>query len=156
MILQKTDLEIIYEQAQAEYPEECCGIIIGLKDDASADEVFMCANVQNQLHQENPEKFPRDARTAYNIDPRQIFKVHKEAREKGLLIKVIYHSHVDAGVYFSDEDRKQAFMAGERRYPDASYLIVSLIDGKVRGSSVFTWHPEREDFDEVALALDNS
>ena len=151
MILRREDLQKIYEHAQSEYPEECCGIVIGSKDDSAADEVCTCTNIQNKLHQENPKEFPRDARTAYNIDPSQIFKAHKEAREKGLIIKLIYHSHVDAGVYFSNEDRKQAFMGEEQIYPGASYLIVSVIDGKVRGSSAFKWNPVKEDFDEIVI-----
>ena len=61
-------LDAIYQHAREGYPEEVCGFIIG----PGCDEARRCENRQNALHAEDPEHFPRDARTAYNIGAKDL------------------------------------------------------------------------------------
>jgi proteasome lid subunit RPN8/RPN11 len=44
-------------------------------------------------------------------------------------VAVIYHSHVDAGAYFSETDRRQALVGGEPAYPNAVYVVTSVVAG---------------------------
>jgi len=98
----------IYAHCEAAYPEEGCGILVGPPDEPLATRVHPCANVQNRLHAEDPKAHPRDARTAYRIDPRELFDLARRLRDEGLAMKAIFHSHADVGAYFSDEDQRQA------------------------------------------------
>lgn len=58
-------------------------------------------------------------RRRYSIDPRDMLKAQKQAREKGLSIIGIYHSHPDHVAVPSECDRIQA-------WPEYAYIIVSV------------------------------
>lgn len=141
-------MEEVREQAIAEYPYECCGIIIGKTETDEADILFPCTNIQNKLHQKDPETFVRDARTAFYIEPRELMKILKEAEKKQLTIKVFYHSHPDHDAYFSQEDETMALFDGEPLYPSASYLVVSVYDRKVKDEALFSWNPDKRIFEQ--------
>ena len=150
MRISNRDLNSIYEQAAAEYPAECCGIITlaGEGDDLV---VHRCENIQSRLHAEDPEKFPRDARIAYYIDPQQLYDIVSAAEKVGGGVASIYHSHIDCEAYFSEEDKERAMAWDEPIYPDAVYLVVSVVDGQVRSHKGFAWDPGAADFAEVVL-----
>ncbi len=63
------------------------------------------------------EKFTKERR--YTIDPRDMLRVQKQAREKRLKIIGIYHSHPDQVAEPSECDRAQA-------WPEYAYTIVSV------------------------------
>jgi proteasome lid subunit RPN8/RPN11 len=127
--LPRAVLDEIYAHARAGYPEEVCGLIIG------GDEVRRCENRQNALHAEDPQAFPRDARTAYNLGPKDLFFLDKSLRSERP-VRVIYHSHPDVGAYFSDEDARAATSEGELLYP-VDYLVVDVRADGVRGARLF-------------------
>ena len=64
----------------------------------------------------------------------------------------IYHSHIDAGAYFSATDKRNALINGEPAYPEAVYVVVSVVEGKVVDAQAFVWAPTTRDFVAVALA----
>ena len=82
-------LKQISDHAKSDFPEECCGIILS---DGEQDFLRQCTNVQNQLHLEYPSTYPRDARTAYQIDPKELLEICKESEAKNRPIKAFYHS----------------------------------------------------------------
>ena len=139
------------EHALAEYPYECCGIVIGKPDSPDHDQIFRCTNIQNQLHEQDPETYERDARTAYYIDPRELMKVMKQAGEQGLVIKLFYHSHPEHDAYFSEEDKRMALFDNEPTYPDAHYLVISVYNGKIKDQAFFEWSPETLEFEKIDL-----
>ena len=55
--LAQNKLEKARQHALKEYPFECCGIIIGRPDSDREDILFRCTNIQNKLHEMDPEKF---------------------------------------------------------------------------------------------------
>src|SRR3954465_4753603 len=112
----------LWAHAEAGYPDEVCGLLIGSKDGAAIDEVRRCENRQNVLHAEDPEHFPRDARSAYNLGPKDLFFLDKSLRGERP-VQIIYHSHVKVGAYFSAEDKLAATFEGELLYP-VDYLVV--------------------------------
>ena len=68
---------------------------------------------------------------------------------------VIYHSHVDAGAYFSETDRRNALLGGEPSYPDSTYVVTSVVNGRVDAMAAFRWDAARRDFlpvDDPSLA----
>jgi [CysO sulfur-carrier protein]-S-L-cysteine hydrolase len=147
--LTQEQLDEIHRHAVEEYPFECCGIVIGKPGQNDQDIIFQCTNIQNKLHEKDPETFVRDARTAYNIDPKELMGILKEVDSKQLPIKVFYHSHPEHDAYFSEEDSRMALFDGEPTYPEASYLVVSIYDKKFRDQALFTWNPETKTFKRV-------
>jgi adenylyltransferase/sulfurtransferase len=133
-------LDAIYAHAREGYPEEVCGLIVG------SDEARRCENRQNALHAEDPAHFPRDAKTAYNLGAKDIFFLDKSLRSQKP-VSAIYHSHVEVGAYFSDEDARAAAPDGELLYP-VDYLVVDVRKDGVRGAKLFRFESGR--FVEVA------
>ena len=151
MIATPEELAAIHDQAVREYPHESCGIILtrGMER-----RLVPCRNIQEELHAQDPARHPRGARTAYYIDPQDLLRIGRLEGE-GFAVAVIYHSHIDAGAYFSETDRRQALFGDEPMYPGATY-IVSSVRGEVGEPAVdetaaFRWDPERRDFPRVEL-----
>ena len=136
------ELAQIRAQAEAEYPGECCGVIL---ERGAERLLFRCRNIQNALHERDPIRHPRDARTAYYIDPADLLAIGRREAE-GYRVGVIYHSHIDTGAYFSETDKRNALMADEPTYPDARYVVVSVLSGRFVAASTYAWNGEQRDF----------
>lgn len=150
MILAPEELEAIRRQASEEYPHESCGVIVA---QGATRRLVPCRNAQNDLHAKDPVRHPRDARTAYYIDPADLLRIGRLESE-GFTVAVIYHSHVDAGAYFSDTDRRQALIGDEPSYPGAAYVVTSVVGGRPEAVAAFRWSPARRDFVPVDLGLE--
>jgi proteasome lid subunit RPN8/RPN11 len=147
MVLTAAELETIRAQAVQEYPFESCGVVLRRGDERR---LLRCRNTQNELHARDPARHPRDARTAYYIDPKDLLRIG-DLEHQGFGVAVIYHSHIDAGAYFSETDRRQALVAGEPAYPGAVYVVTSVVRGAVDAVAAFQWDPTRHDF--VAMEM---
>jgi proteasome lid subunit RPN8/RPN11 len=146
MIATPAELETLRTQAVEEYPEESCGVIVARGEERR---LLRCRNVQNEIHARDPERNPRTARTAYHIDPQDLLRIGRLESE-GFRVAVIYHSHVDAGAYFSETDRRQALMGGEPTYPGTIYLVTSVVQGRPEATTAFQWDETRREFLPVA------
>jgi adenylyltransferase/sulfurtransferase len=147
--LTAAELAEIRRHAEADYPHECCGVV--LARGPGEREVFRCRNIQNELHQSDPVKHPRDARTAYYIDPKDLLRIGRREAD-GFRIEVIYHSHCDVGSYFSETDRRNALLGEEPTYPAATYVVVSVVGRRVVAASAYRWSAAARDFLPVELA----
>ncbi len=150
MILTPEELAALGRQAVQEYPHESCGVIVAR---GAERRVVPCRNVQNELNARDPVRHPRDARTAYYIDPTDLLRIVRLEGE-GFAVAVIYHSHVEAGAYFSATDTRQALVGDEPAYPGATYVVTSVVSGRVEAVAAFRWHPERREFLPVDLGLE--
>jgi len=140
-------LETIKRQAEMDYPNETCGILTGPSARPEViSGIFPCRNKQDEYHAHDPENFPRPARTAYFIDPQDLLRLQRESRGKGEEMRVIYHSHTDAGAYFSEEDTRIALAEGEPAWPGVSYVVVSVIQGKAGEALLFQWDTGQKAF----------
>jgi proteasome lid subunit RPN8/RPN11 len=128
-------LDAIYAHAREGYPDEVCGFIVG------GDEARRCENRQNALHAEDPAAFPRDARTAYNLGAKDLFFLDRSQKSERP-VRIIYHSHIDVGAYFSAEDERAAVSEGELLYP-VDYLVVDVHKDGVRGAKLFRFEGGR-------------
>lgn len=137
----------IRSQAEKDYPNETCGILVGPKNEKDKiSGIHPCQNVQDEYHTLDPASFPRTAKTAYFIDPKQLIRIQKENREKDHEIRVIYHSHIEAGDYFSEEDQRIALSEGKPTYPGVSYLVISVTGGKAQQASLYHWDRKQSRF----------
>ena len=145
MIFTPAEMAQVRAQAEAEYPAECCGVLL-IGEGAPADRLlFPCRNIQDELHAKDQVRHPRDSRTAYFIDPKDLLAIGRREAE-GYRVAVIYHSHIDAGAYFSPTDKRNALIDDEPAYPGALYVVVSVAQGTAVDSKAFAWDPHVRDF----------
>jgi proteasome lid subunit RPN8/RPN11 len=138
----------LYRHAEETYPSECCGFLLGPKGGAAVDELKRCVNRQDELHARDPQTYPRTSATAYSLSAEDVFFLDRSQRSERPVL-VLYHSHNDAGAYFSAEDKAFALFAGEPAYP-VDYLVVDVTEGHAREARVFRFDSGRADFLEAA------
>lgn len=119
--LTEAALAAIFAHARRDYPRECCGVVYG------SDRVREARNIQDELHAEDPRAFPRDARTAYHLDVASLLAMSKSlhAERAEDRARLVYHSHCDAGAYFSASDAAAAVIEGQPAYP-VDHLVVAV------------------------------
>ncbi len=141
----------IEAHAVEDYPNEACGFVLGEPGPEGAlVRAVRARNVQDDYHARLPEEFPRTARTAYFIEPKEILRAFDDAKNSGLDVRILYHSHTDHDAYFSDTDRAAAMFGDEPAYP-VDYLVVSVRDKRCKAIKLFRWGKEDKRFEEVAL-----
>jgi proteasome lid subunit RPN8/RPN11 len=97
-------------QAQAERPNECCGLLAGTIGTDGTARALRRFPLVNELG--SPVEF-------YNLG-KDLFTAHRDAREAGLEMLALYHSHPTSAPVPSRKDC-------ERNYgPDVMNLIISL------------------------------
>ena len=100
-------LEEIVQHARADAPDECCGMF-GIDGDAV------------QVHRAR-NAVPSPLR--FEIDPRDLIRIHTEIERAGLEMGSMYHSHVKSPAYPSQTDVNFA-----QNWPGVVWLIVSMAD----------------------------
>jgi len=154
MRLAQVKAEQMYAQALAEFPFECCGMIIGPsgEDVGGNDLVRPCRNVQQELHGKYPERFPRDATIGYTMAKEDIETIVKEAQDRGWMVKVCYHSHPNTGAYFSQEDRRNA-EGWDLWFPGVRFMVMSAYPGEVRDLQGYRWDESTQTFISVPVEV---
>ena len=148
--LSQSQAQAIREHGRREYPNECCGILLGRANGALKDvgEVVALKNLrhdperaQQLLPVEDQDR--ETERNRFLIDPLDQLRVEKDARARGLEVLGYYHSHPDHPARPSIYDREHA-------WPWYSYLILSVERGVPEDLSCWvlsedrsTFHPEQ-------------
>jgi proteasome lid subunit RPN8/RPN11 len=126
-----------FAHARECYPEECCGLLIGPRGGLAA-RIVRCANVQSQRRSRGETEL--DAREAFWMDEGDLYRAVRGAEARGEEIQVIYHSHVDAEAYLSQQDLAGALGPdGRPLWPRAAQLVLSVRDGATREAVCFVW-----------------
>jgi proteasome lid subunit RPN8/RPN11 len=153
--LSQSQSDQIRQHSAREYPNECCGILLGRADgeDKEVREVVPLKNLRQDaaeaeklLPLESPEL--ESERNRFLIDPRDQIRVEKEARAKSLDVVGYYHSHPDHPARPSNYDREHA-------WPWYSYVIVSVQRGEPRDLTSWVLTDDRERFDSEQVGLLN-
>ena len=105
LTIPKSIVEEIYAQAKAEAPLEACGYLGG--KDGVVSVRYPLYNIDQSTEH-------------FSFDPKDQFKVVKEARAAGVDLIAVYHSHPETPARPSEEDIKLAYD------PNISYVIASL------------------------------
>ena len=98
----------IAQHAREDLPNECCGIVS--TRDGDAVQVYRARNA-----------VPSPLR--FEIDPRDLIRIHTEIARAGLEIGSMYHSQVKSPAYPSQTDVNFA-----QNWPGVVWLIVSMAD----------------------------
>jgi len=105
VMISRSALEDMIAHAREEVPFEACGYLAGTEEQ-------VVANLRLKNVDASPEHF--------SLDPAEQFDAMKRARELGLKLIGIYHSHPESPARPSDEDLRLA------NDPGLSYVIISL------------------------------
>lgn len=146
--LSEKTINDIYRHAIEAYPEECCGVVTGGDQNQT---VHFCRNIQNSLHAEDPAAHPRDARTAYAIDRKEMEKIIALSKNRGEDVAGFYHSHIDCEAFFSETDNEAQTVFGEPEFPEALQLVISVKAGEIKDLKGFKWDRQKKSFVPVAL-----
>ena len=119
----QAQLEELRRHGEATYPYECCGVLTG---EAAPDgakkvrQVIPCNNADSSKPQ-----------VWYQIDPREIVRIQRQAYERNQDILGFYHSHPDCPARWSKSDLAEA------HWPGCTYVITSVEDGKAQQTNSF-------------------
>ncbi|HFE44495.1 MAG TPA: sulfurylase [Nannocystis exedens] len=131
-------LHDLYRHARAEFPNECCGYLMGEGDSLT---VRRCTNRQDQLHALDPKTHPRTAANGYNIGGRELLDLVRSFEGENP-VTVIYHSHPRVGAYFSEEDARAAIEAGM----PVDYLIIDAQESTIVEAKLFRRDPATQGY----------
>jgi len=140
MIVVKTEhLAAIRAHGEKDYPNECCGLLIGQTEADGRKVVVETLPLVNAI----PAGAQHD-RTL--ITPKEVMRGEKHARARGLDVIGNYHSHPDWPAEGSQFDLDHA-------WPTWSYIIVSVPKGK--STDLFSWEmePDRSRFNSEELIV---
>jgi proteasome lid subunit RPN8/RPN11 len=153
--IRQQEINTIRQHGTRDYPNECCGILMGTADGAEkrVQAVVPLTNLrtdhevaQRLLPLESPGR--ESERNRFLIDPREQIRVEKDARARGLEVLGFYHSHPDHPARPSKYDREHA-------WPWYSYLIVSVAKGEPGDLTSWVLTEDRERFDPELVEVLN-
>ena len=149
-----TTLARIVEHATEQYPSECCGFISG---PASAPAELRShhpeANEADKYHKLDPIRFPRTSAMYFKINELRASRAFEDGAAAGEPIKVIYHSHCDAGAYFSEEDAATFAQDRVLMWP-CQFLVVSVLAGVPAGHKLWKFDPAQDQFVDSILSIE--
>ncbi len=118
--------ERMVAHAEATYPNECCGVMLGTTDDTGKA-------VTVAIPLQNASQGPQQSR--YEIRPEDLLEADREARRRKLELIGIYHSHPDCDAYFSETDLKNSC-------PWYSFVVISVQAGRFDHANC--WLPDAD------------
>jgi proteasome lid subunit RPN8/RPN11 len=131
-------IDAIRRHGEADFPHECCGLMIGSLEGASdgapgvkvVHEIFPISNAREEAAKRN----------RFLITPQEVMRGELHARKQGRDVIGFYHSHPDCPAIPSQFDLDHA-------WPVYSYVIVSILKGKADALLSWELRPDRSKFD---------
>ena len=157
LVIAKSVLDRVHDEARRAYArdEESCGFLVGpAADGRRIDGIVPMVNRANALHRLDPEQYPRTGRTYFDIDSMKFEGAIRRGEAEGRPVKVLYHSHLDVGAYFSPTDAEVAKMGQGEPPWDLAYLVTSVRSGQVDDRKLFVWDPVQQAFVETGLEVE--
>jgi proteasome lid subunit RPN8/RPN11 len=126
----------IREHGVRDYPYECCGLLLGRFDERgkTVRETYPISNAREESAKRN----------RFLIEPEELMRGERYAREHDLEVVGFYHSHPDSPAVPSQYDLEHA-------WPTYSYIIVST--SADRANDLFSWEqePDRSRFNQEEI-----
>jgi proteasome lid subunit RPN8/RPN11 len=129
--------ERIRAEGERLYPDECCGLLLGREDADGTRVISEALPVTNA--REAGERHHR-----FVIEADDFLRGELAARERGLGVVGIYHSHPDHPALPSEYDREHAL-------PYYSYIIVAIENGRSAAMNSFVLDADRSGFSREVI-----
>ena len=140
LVLPAAHAGIIHAHLLGSYPEEGCGVLLGSEHEGRRE-------VTRVIAFENQREYSRHNR--YTISPEQFLAAERESRDHGVDVLGFFHSHPDHPAQPSAFDLEHA-------WPYYSYLIVSVLKGRIDTMRSFRLTDDRSRFELETLELARS
>ena len=120
--IRETEWKAIRRHGEEAYPLEACGVLVGRFEGEvrTVQDAVRCGNART----DSPED-------RYQIDPREILRIERGARARGLDLVGFYHSHPDHPARPSPTDLAEAHWFG------CSYVITRVGPGRADETRAF-------------------
>ena len=153
LAIERGVLEGIHAHALETYPSECCGFASGPASEvATVNAAVREVNEADKYHKLDPITFPRTSTTYFKINELRAAKAFEQGEKNGQPIKVIYHSHCDAGAYFSQEDAA-TFPSDNILMWSFAFIVVSVMKGEVVDTKLWVHVPGTNNFAESSFTV---
>ena len=116
-------LRAIERAAEAAYPEEACGLLVGRSKSGGAWEVSAVEASDNVAEP------PRTRR--FEVDPKLRLRLERALRESPDSIVGVYHSHPNGSAEPSETDVSMIFE------PNMIWLITAVVDGRAGATKAY-------------------
>lgn len=121
-----------------DYPYECCGLLLGRFEDSGkvVKETYPISNAREESAKRN----------RFLIEPQELMRGERYARDHDLEVVGFYHSHPDSPAVPSQYDLEHA-------WPTYSYIIVSTRANEA--TDLFSWEqePDRSKFNPEEIRI---
>lgn len=134
-------IDQIGAEAEAAYPEECCGLLVGVLN----GHVYEVSRVVA-----SPNVVETRAHDRFEVDPQVRIDLMRDLRHTDESIIGHYHSHPDHGAHPSETDLAQA------HEPELVWVIISVLAGQARESAGHVLDPETGGFRQIGLRVDGA
>jgi proteasome lid subunit RPN8/RPN11 len=125
--------------AFASYPGECCGLLFAKPGSTSVTRCAPLENLADRYHALDPNEYPRTSRDAFMVNEAKLNRIVSDAETSGEQWVAFYHSHIDCGAYFSDEDKKFAAPNSTPVYPDLYQIVIETRFDRIVEARAFRW-----------------
>jgi len=123
--LGQSHYDALRRHGEETYPHECCGVLLGhYEGENNKLRVVTSLARAGNTRTDSP-------RNRYNIDPKELIHIQREAREREEEVIGFYHSHPDHPAQWSQTDLAEAHWFG------CSYVITSVEKGKAALTNSF-------------------
>ena len=136
--IDQKQIEEIREHGVRDYPYECCGLLLGRYDAEGkvVRETYPISNAREESAKRN----------RFLIEPVELMRGERYARDHDLEVVGFYHSHPDSPARPSQYDLEHA-------WPTYSYIIVSTRADEA--TDLFSWEqePDRSRFNQEEIKI---
>ena len=119
--IEREPWQAMVSHAETTYPNECCGAMLG-RIGESGKLVTQAVPLENAFSGEQRER--------YELRPEDLMAADRAARERGLDLIGLFHSHPDCDAYFSETDLKNSC-------PWYSFVVLSIKSGRFDHANSF-------------------
>jgi len=130
LVVKQAEYEALRRHGEETYPYECCGVLLGqfTDGDRTVEQVVRCDNA----HADRPHD-------RYQIDPRELIAIQRQATQQKLEIVGFYHSHPDHPAQWSKTDLAEA------HWLTCSYVITCVERGAAAQTNSFVLTGQSDD-----------
>ena len=136
--IDQKQIEQIRAHGVRDYPYECCGLLLGRyeADGKVVQETYPISNAREESAKRN----------RFLIEPQELMRGERYARDHDLEVVGFYHSHPDSPAVPSQYDLEHA-------WPTYSYIIVSTRADEA--TDLFSWEqePDRSKFNQEEIRV---
>lgn len=131
-------LKQVVDAAEAAYPDECCGLLVG-RLEAPGNLLVTRVEPSTNLTEGG-------AHDSFEVDPRLRLELMRSLRGSGEAIVGLYHSHPDHPALPSARDLERAWE------PELAWLITTVVEGQATLTTAHVLDAEGRQFRGAGLA----